>query len=264
MQSELPWNVAGIPAEARDAARAAARREGLSVGEWMTRRIMRGFPDASSEERSSWRPTFVEPPPPAPQEFTHSPRDSEEMLARVSRSESEAQNAYRTLDQQLKTVARRLETAEHNQTENNRAMTQAATQINIAAREQAQAFEQMSTNVGALAERIGKIERQVQSDGVRDAVKALHQGLAHVADQIAQTANQSTSQIAVLTGNIDSLTSRLVETREKTDGIAEAIDARLDQIAQTANQSTSQIALLRGNIDLLTNRLVETREKADS
>ena len=43
MRAELPWNVAGIPPEAREAARAAARREGLSVGEWLTRRILRSF-----------------------------------------------------------------------------------------------------------------------------------------------------------------------------------------------------------------------------
>jgi localization factor PodJL len=45
MRAELPWNVAGIPPEAREAARAAARREWLSVGEWLTRRILRSFSD---------------------------------------------------------------------------------------------------------------------------------------------------------------------------------------------------------------------------
>src|SRR3569833_787050 len=43
LRVEFPWNVAGIPPEAREAARAAARREGLSVGEWLTRRILRSF-----------------------------------------------------------------------------------------------------------------------------------------------------------------------------------------------------------------------------
>src|SRR5436305_5768432 len=134
MQPELPWNVAGIPSEAREAARAAARREGLSVGEWMTRRIIRGFPEATVEENSNWRIPAGDPPPAAQQAPNNPARDSEEMLARVSRSETESQNAYRTIDQQLKTVSRRLENAERNQTENNRAMTAAATQINIAAR----------------------------------------------------------------------------------------------------------------------------------
>src|ERR1700754_4932727 len=49
MRPDIPWNVAGIPPEAREAARAAARREGLSVGEWMTRRILRSFSGLEDE-----------------------------------------------------------------------------------------------------------------------------------------------------------------------------------------------------------------------
>jgi localization factor PodJL len=147
------------------------------------------------------------------------------MLARVSRSETEAQNAYKGLDQQLKTVARRLEAAERNQTENNRAMTQAATQINIAAREQAQAFEQMTSNVGALAERLVRVERHAQADNTREAVKALHEGLSRVADQIAQTASQSAAQIAALADNMESIATQLAETRQAADATAQATDA---------------------------------------
>jgi localization factor PodJL len=265
MQTDLPWNVAGISPEAREAARAAARREGLSVGEWLTRRIAAG-PDAAPEDRSvsGWTFSATEPSGRTGEpELRAAGPEIQDILLRIARSEGESQNAYKVLDQQLKAVARRLETAERTQTENSRAMAQAATQINIATREQAQAFEQMAANVAVLSDRLARVERHGAQEGLKEAIKALHQGLAHVADQIAQTANQSTSQMAVLRGNIDSLTSRLVETREKTDGIAEAIDARLDQIAQTATQSTAQIAVLTGNIDSLTSRLVETREKAD-
>src|SRR3954469_131867 len=200
MRAELPWNVAGIPPEAREAARAAARREGLSVGEWLTRRILRNLTAISQEnDHESWRPSFVEPPrAPEPAHRQTAARDTEDMLARVSRSEAETQNAYRAIDQQMKSVARRLESTERTQTESNRAMTQAATQINIAAREQAQAFEQMSAKVTTLAERLARVERQSANDGMKEAVKALHQGLSRVADQIAQTANQSATQIAAL------------------------------------------------------------------
>jgi localization factor PodJL len=265
MQPELPWNVAGIPPEAREAARAAARREGLSVGEWMTRRILRGFPDAEEENgRSAWRSPIVEQapartaePPPLP-----SARETEEMLARVSRSESESQNAYKAIDQQLRAVARRLETAEHNQTENNRAMTQAATQINIAAREQAQAFEQMSGNVTALAERLARVERQSQTDGMKEAIKALHQGLSRVADQIAQTANQSASQIASLAGNVDSLASQVAEAHAKADaaigagtqGLEQhlaALDERIRVVERTAYSSASALDHTMENVERL-------------
>src|ERR1700709_2311298 len=110
MRAELPWNVAGIPPEAREAARAAARREGLSVGEWLTRRILRSFSDLGEEAAQIYRssyggpaPAYGAPPPShggaAPSHGGASPldswglpqsaaarRDSDDMLARVSRS----------------------------------------------------------------------------------------------------------------------------------------------------------------------------------
>ena len=35
MKSGLPWQVSGVRREARDTAREAARRAGMSVGEWL-------------------------------------------------------------------------------------------------------------------------------------------------------------------------------------------------------------------------------------
>src|SRR5690242_13010325 len=98
MRAELPWNVAGIPPEAREAARAAARREGLSVGEWLTRRILRSF-SALEEE---FQPGQAAPGLDAwglPQSSA-SRRDTEDMLARVSRTESESSDVYRRIEEQ--------------------------------------------------------------------------------------------------------------------------------------------------------------------
>src|ERR1700726_2408615 len=157
MRPDLPWNVAGIPPEAREAARASARREGLSVGEGLTRRILRIFPDpieglAAVREvanvREAWNGGLHDEPPPP------SRRDTEEMLAHITRSETDSNNAYRKIEEQLRAVARRLETTERNQTENNRAMSQAAAEINIATREQAQAFDQLGASMAGLNERI--------------------------------------------------------------------------------------------------------------
>jgi localization factor PodJL len=260
MQTELPWNVAGISPEAREAARAAARREGLSVGEWLTRRIVAGQTMASDDPTpSGWSFPGSEASvrPIGPDARVATP-EIQDMAARIVRNEGETQNAYKAIDQQLKAVARRLETAERNQTENNRALAQAATQINIAAREQGQALEQMTTNVTALTDRLARVERQATQDGMREAVKALHHGLSHVADQIAQTASQSTSQLTALTGNIDSLTSRLLETREKADGIADAVDTRLASlddrlrlVERTAFSSASALDHTMENLEQL-------------
>ena len=97
MQPDLPWNVAGIPPEAREAARAAARREGLSVGEWLTRRILRSLTE--NGEAGGWhRPPEIDYRA-MPDDL--SSRDTDDMLARVSRSESQTSSAYRRIEEQL-------------------------------------------------------------------------------------------------------------------------------------------------------------------
>src|SRR5665213_1342370 len=115
MRAELPWNVAGIPPEAREAARAAARREGLSVGEWLTRRILRSFSDLGEEapampyDRSFEQRATPLDPWGLPPSSSASRRDSEEMLSRISRTETESSDSWRRIEEHLRTVARRLD-----------------------------------------------------------------------------------------------------------------------------------------------------------
>jgi len=219
MQPDLPWNVAGIPPEAREAARAAARREGLSVGEWLTRRIMRTFAEVA--EMTPMREAAVESP---------AARDSAAMLDSVSRSETEAHNAYKRIEEQLRSVGRRLEAAERSQTENNRAMSKTATEINIATREQAQAFDQLGAHVVSLGDRLSRVEQQSAQDGLKDAVRALHQGLSRMADQIAQTANQSADQLATLAGNVEAVAGRLTESRAEAESTSRSLEQRIAMI----------------------------------
>jgi localization factor PodJL len=233
MQPDLPWNVAGIPPEAREAARAAARREGLSVGEWLTRRILRNLSEGSEPVdamRDAWRQGtsggYVPQPEPSPMQAASS-RDTDDMLARVSRSENETHSAYRRIEEQLRNLARRLDATERSQSENSRAMSKAATEINIAAREQAQAFDQLGSHVVGLNERISRVERIPASDGLREAVKGLHQGLSRVADQIAETANQSATQIAALANNVESVAGRLLEARDEMEHSSKALNGRI-------------------------------------
>ena len=158
MQPDLPWNVAGIPPEAREAARAAARREGLSVGEWLTRKILRTLSEAAGGIESTtenWRNAAASSAAAyrtVAESAAAATRDTEDMLARVSRSEDESQSATKRIEEHLKGVARRLDSAERSQAENNRAMSKAAAEINVAAREQAQAFDQLDSHVMALAD----------------------------------------------------------------------------------------------------------------
>jgi localization factor PodJL len=229
MRAELPWNVAGIPPEAREAARAAARREGLSVGEWLTRRILQSFSgleDDATATLDSWGLPAS----------TASRRDSEEMLARVGRSEAESNDAWRRIEDQLRGLGRRLESSERTHSESNRVLSRTAQEINLSAREQAQAMEQLGHNIMALAERLERLERGGVNESFKEAVKALHLGLSRLAEQITSTASNSTSQLAQVTANLEKLAGHVGQIWEDADNAAQLLERRIDVSEQDLSQ----------------------------
>jgi localization factor PodJL len=227
MRSDLPWNVAGIPPEAREAARAAARREGLSVGEWLTRRILRSVADAGSEDdltRESLNASKIYRPE---EQVPPSHGDTADMLNRVTRTEAESNDVWRRIEEQLRGVARKMETQERSQSESHRAMNRAATEMNIATREQSQAFDQLGAHVVGLTDRLDRVERANNGGGLKDAVKALHTGLSRLADQMTQNANQSATQVSSLVSSLESVVGRLNEARQEAEGTAQAFEHRI-------------------------------------
>lgn len=244
MRAELPWNVAGIPPEAREAARAAARREGLSVGEWLTRRILRSFSDLGDDPLPFGAPAPGYGGSPLdswglPQSAA-ARRDSEEMLARVSRSEAESTESWRRIEEQLRGVSRRLDSSERSQSENNRVLSRTAAEMNIAAREQAQAFDQMGQTVMALSERLERLERERAGDGSKDAIKALHQGLSRMADQLGQTASHSASQVTAVTQNLDQIAYKLGQVREDAEHGDTQLSQRMGQLDHHLSERIAQ------------------------
>ena len=266
MRAELPWNVAGIPPEARDAARAAARREGLSVGEWLTRRILRSF--SGMDEDDAPMPFDARAPAGAPLDSWGLPasaasrRDTEEMMARVGRSENESNEAWRRIEDQLRGLGRRLDSSERSHGENNRVLSRTAQEISITAREQAQAFDQLGLNVMSLNERLERLERSAAHDGIKDAVKALHQGLSRLADQITATANNSAGQVGQLTSSLEQLANRVGQARMEAEEADNALDQRIDA---SEKAMASLLSAAEKTAQFHTNALnqrIETSEKA--
>ena len=265
MQPDLPWNVAGIPPEAREAARAAARRDGLSVGEWLTRKILRTLSEAAGGlegTTENWRKAAsasADAYRTVADSAAQATRDTEDMLARVSRSEDESQSATRRIEDHLKGVARRLDAAERSQAENNRAMSKAAAEINVAAREQAQAFDQLDGHVMALADRLTRVEQHAAGNNLKDAVKGLHAGLSRLADQIAETAKQSGNQISTLAENVESLAGRLNQAEDGSRTLKSQLAAADERIAALEKDDGASQALgqLRDTVDRLAARFAE-------
>jgi localization factor PodJL len=265
MRAELPWNVAGIPPEAREAARAAARREGLSVGEWLTRRILRSF--SGMGEEADAMPFESRAPSGAALDSWGLPpsaasrRDTEEMMARVGRSEVESNDAWRRIEDQLRGLGRRIDSSERSHSESNRVLSRTAQEMNISAREQAQAFDQLGLNVMSLNERLERLERSAANDGIKDAVKALHQGLSRLADQITATANNSAGQVVQLTSNLEQLANRLGQARVDSEDADKALDQRIDA---SERQTDARLSAVEKSAQFNTNALDHALEKIEA
>ncbi len=231
----------------------------------LPRRILRSFADAGDEDeltRDSYaRPYRDASPPP-------SDRDTDEMLDRVSRSTSESNDIYRRIEEQLRGVARRLESQERTQSENNRVLGKAATEMNIAAREQAQAFDQLGTHVVGLASRLERVERANSESTLKDAVKGLHTGLSRLADQITQNATQSAAQIASLADNLESVAGRLGQTRNDAEGAARGLEVRIaaldDRIHAVERMSRDSAGSLERALEALHARVVQDQGRTRS
>ena len=232
MKQTLPWNVTGIPPEAREVARAAALREGMSVGDWLTRRIL-------VESVRTMAPPAVEDDEPGPS-YRHARdeetrRDRDDLAVKLARSEAESDSAIRRIDEALRAMARRLETSERSQNEAHRAMSSAASEINAATRDQAQAFQHLTT-------RIERVERHADTSALRDAVRGLHQGLSRLADQIAKTASESTGQITTLASNVEVLAGKIATARDESKHLGQFVEEQLVALGERVKQNEERIA----------------------
>jgi len=267
MRAELPWNVAGIPPEAREAVRAAARREGLSVGEWLTRRILNDF--SGAEEPSASAPMAQEsiaPPETLPQAVV---RANEDTVAAAPAPESG--ETWRRVEEQLRGIGRRLDSSERNHSESNRFLSRTAQEMNVNAREQAQAFDLLGQNVRSLRERLERLERNAVGDNIREAIKALHQGLSRLADQLTASAGHSATQLAQVTANLEKLASHVGKVWEDADNTAQLLEQRIDltqgDLARLENSGQALDARLSATektVQFNTNALDHALEKIEA
>jgi localization factor PodJL len=226
MRAELPWNVAGIPPEAREAARAAARREGLTVGEWLTRHILRSFAGMDEDAAAVSGAATASVPASRP---AAAALDSWGLPQPAVR-DSESGEPWRRIEEQLRGIGRRLDSSERSHSESNRFLSRTAQEMNVNAREQAQAFEQLSQTVRSLRERLERLERGAVGDNIREAIKALHQGLSRLADQLTANAGNSASQLAQVTANLEKLASHVGKVWEDADNAAQVLEQRIDLV----------------------------------
>ena len=218
MKQTLHWNVSGIPPEARDVARAAANKEGLTVGDWLTRRILaeRGpadpEPEAGPEEAPEVRP----------------------LGPRLVRLETDQDPVSRRIEESLRFLSKRIEVSERAQFEAQRTLSAAAAEIQTASRNQSEAFAQF-------AERIERVEKTSDTAPLREALRGLHQGVALLTDQIAKTSTESAGQVAVLASSVEAMALKIAAARDESVRLERVIEDRLNAVAERVKQMEERV-----------------------
>ena len=156
-------------------------------------------------------------------------RDTEELMARLGRNENELNEAWRRIEDQLKGISRRLDSGEPGHAEPQRGMSRE--EMDLAAQEQAQAFDKLGTTVMSLTQRLERLERSTAHDGIREAIKALHQGLSRLADQMTAATSNSAGQVVQLTSDLEQLAARIGQARLDLEGADKALEARINDSA---------------------------------
>lgn len=195
MTSNAPWSVKGIDRDARETAKAAAQREGMTLGEWLNQMIyVAGDPNAN--------------PPPANDGDGLKARDIamafEHLTRRVAGAEAKSADAIDSLARSLGGVVERLQRMER------------------------------ARNPGEsppdLLERLETLEAKAGDRTRIDALRALEKAVSQVAQQFASAQASSLARLDTVERSLQSLAGRL-DTPAAAGVSAETMREAFEQMA---------------------------------
>jgi localization factor PodJL len=276
MRSGVPWSVKGIEPEAREAAKQAARRAGVTLGAWLNQIIMDGgtdevgMPDAevslkpANPVHSSGHPASGHPAsghsvfsqPVAREQVDLAPvaEAVREIVTRVEQSERRTQDLARRLEQSVGHLAERLEHSER----------LAERQMDNVMPDQ-RTLDPLERKIQQLAERLEEAERGRGSfgrkgDDNRAQIQTLEKAVNAVVDHLETAERRTDETLADIRRTLNEISTR-VEEREQEDEREEA-QARERAMATHMQTLASRLEKMEQSVSSVGNQAVESALKA--
>ncbi len=269
MAAAAPWSVKGIDPEARAVAKDLARREGLTLGAWLNKRIL----DESAGDAAPG------------QGGGDALRDAVEQLSgRVEAVEKQSRDAYETLTRSvaaleeggdagaLARLTRRLD-----QTESYAASL--GERFSSQDQRNAQALRAMKDLSGALANRVGRIETASgidpdayahRFDALRrellDVVASTRNELAGAIESAAQATADGGERVEMLERSLAEAIARIDRTEQRQKDAFRRIGEQLDMLARVAAKPAAEadpdaVEALRAEIGAVGKRADDSAQK---
>ena len=219
MGLEATWSLVDIPANARDAAQAAARREGLSVGEWLTRRILKRFSELNMREQED--------------AFVALRKHVAELADRLDRFEDRSpvepmREALKRLHQGLTRLNDELvRTAGHSTIQ----IAQLSTSLEGLGGRIDELREHDAESRGDFERRMAQLQEFVEGVNLRHSAET--RAIASRMDSLGGTLAESRRLIANERSTIERLEDSLTKTDARYGGAFRAFDEKFDSVSET-------------------------------
>jgi localization factor PodJL len=257
MKPGIPWSVKGIEPETREAAKDAARRSGMTLGEWLNSKIL-----DSADEQESVPAVRHQRATPARAETSIRLEDIAEQLSRIARREQNtapasyaSENRYED-EENLTKILNRIESNERQTVEAftavnerlavlSRQVLQTAKMPTISKPEEPAAFKSLETAMRNIVEHIEISERRT-----RDSLKSMQDRIAEMAQRATSSTSEQVLQSAPaftsLESRLNELSTRVERSENKSDaGLSNILREELAQLAdriETVRESAEVLA----------------------
>ena len=261
MSGDALWSVKGIDPRARDAAREAARREGLSLGDWLNKVILVDgddnppYPESQGDSGFDARPT----------ESKAALQSLDRLAERIETAEARSALAITGIDQSVYALVSRLENAERGQKQYNSKLesgirelraTQTAVADRLARMEQDTATSQedlaalrrLGVALTALSTRMQQVEAAVADTAHVDAkldAMAEQVGLAsHEMQRVSARAEDAIDAAAAVkdevSGAVKDMAERLTQAETATDAAVGSLQVTVEDLYSRLAQAEAR------------------------
>jgi localization factor PodJL len=236
-----PWSVKGIDPKAREIAKDLARRQGLTLGDWLNRMIEDSAGGGEAPATAAPAPVAPpeappvslapaapeEPPPIASEELDRLRRTLDGLDARVESAERRSTLAISGIDQSVLGLLSRLESAEREQ-------------VQVAARFEGELQHIRDGQAGA-NERLARAEEAAAQPRSIEALRALETALGKVAAHLYDSETRTRESLTEMRAELDGLTDQVAQVREADVAPSQAvIDQAVARIVQRLEEAEAR------------------------
>jgi localization factor PodJL len=260
MKPGVPWSVKGIEPDMREAAKIAARRSGMTLGEWLNSKILEtadDIPDTRPDlyARSSQAPTH------ALERTASRLEDIAEQLSRLSRRDSEtAQRVAAPIEQRL--------------SPDNEALHKILSRVDSNERQTVEAFTAVNDRLSVLGRQITQASKRETRPDENPGYVALEKAVRNIVEHMESSEKRTRDNFKSLHDRMSSLSQKAStapqDSVSKQAPAFTQLESRLADLAKRVERSESGTThntlpdLLKAELTELANRIDTVRETAES